>query len=70
MSASAAEKRVIAAEKRAVASQALRERANELETLAYRISNEGQPSAAAGIKVAVEHLRGYVTYRLPFDFQD
>lgn len=53
--------------KRAVAEQVLTERADELERMAERMGAENALVGAAA-RVVVDHLRGYVKYRLPFEF--
>ncbi|AOD20216.1 hypothetical protein IM25_00015 [Rhodococcus sp. p52] len=54
-------------EKREVAAQVLTERADELEEMADRLGAEN-PLVGAAARVVVDHLRGYVKYRLPFQF--
>ncbi|QOV97621.1 hypothetical protein [Rhodococcus pyridinivorans] len=54
-------------EKREVAAQVLTERADELEEMAERMGAENALVGAAA-RVVVDHLRGYVKYRLPFQF--
>ncbi|APE11032.1 hypothetical protein BO226_19345 [Rhodococcus sp. 2G] len=56
-------------EKRAVAAQVLTERADELEGMATRFKAE-DPLVGAAASVIVDHLRGYIKYRLPYDFED
>lgn len=51
--------------KRAVAEKVLTERADELEEMAERMGAEN-PLVGAAARVVVDHLRGYVKYRLPF----
>jgi hypothetical protein len=45
----------------------LTERADELEEMADRLGAEN-PLVGAAARVVVDHLRGYVKYRLPFQF--
>lgn len=58
-----------AEEKRAVAEQVLTERADELASMADRFAAE-DPLVGAAAKVILDHLRGYIKYRLPYDFEE
>ncbi|MBM4512199.1 hypothetical protein GS445_01940 [Rhodococcus hoagii] len=55
--------------KREIAAQVLNERADELAAMAGRMSTEN-PMVGAAASVVVDHLRGYVKYRLPYDFEE
>ncbi|WP_280185151.1 MULTISPECIES: hypothetical protein [Nocardia] len=56
-------------EKRALVAQALTERADELACAADRIGAENMLVGAA-MRTVVDHLRGYIKYRLPFEYQE
>ncbi|MFC7450526.1 hypothetical protein [Rhodococcus daqingensis] len=56
-------------QKRAIAAQVLTERADELAEMAGRMRAES-PLVGAAASVVVDHLRGYIKYRLPFDFEE
>ena len=61
--------RITPAEKRAIAAQVLTERADELDANVDRLGAQ-DPRAGSAMRFLVDHLRSYVTYRLPYDFEE
>lgn len=59
-----------AVEKRALVAQVLTERADDLDATGVRIAVEAGEMVGAGLRVAADHLRSYVKYRLPFQYED
>lgn len=56
-------------QKREIAAQVLTERADELADMAARF-RATDPLVGAAASVIVDHLRGYIKYRLPYDFEE
>lgn len=58
-------------EKRALVAEALTERAAELMAAGDRMSvDAGSAVVGAGLKLAAEHLRAYIEYRLPSQYHE